>query len=98
MTGKGKAFTQIASEIYERFGFGSTKTVTLYPNCLDIVYDGYSKYDLDWLIKNGYIFHYQVERCNPKRNWWYRYHTDDIYGLTKKGWSVAHKYIKIKNH
>lgn len=97
MTGKGKAFTKIASGVYERFGFGSTKTVTLYINCLDIVDDGYSKDDLDWLVKNGYIFHYQVERYNSKRNWRYRYHTDDIYGLTKKGWSVAHKYIKIEN-
>lgn len=98
MTTKAQAFIRIASEVYERYGFGSTKTVTLYPRQLDIIYDKFTQYDLEWLIKNGYIFHYQVDRYNPKRNWRYRWRTDDIYGLTKRGWSVAHKYIKIKNH
>ncbi len=98
MTSKGRAFIRIASEVYEKFGFGSTKTVTLYPRALDYFHDGFSEYDLKWLIKSGYIFHYQVERYNPKRNWRYRVRVDDIYGLTKKGWSVAHKYIKIETN
>lgn len=93
MTSKGKAFSHVATWIYEFHGFGSTKTCTEYHRALDIISDGYTQSDLEWLVKNGYLFHYQVERCNPKRNWRYKYRTDDIYGVTKKGWSVAHLYV-----
>ncbi len=98
MSGKGKVFTEIIEEIYERYGFGSTKTVTMYPRAIEFCRCGYSAYDLEWLVKNGYLFHYEVERYDRKRNWRYKFRTDDIYGVTKRGWAVAHLYSKlIKN-
>jgi len=94
VTSKGKAFTAIVSWVHDFHGFGSTKTCTQYLRALDYVNDGYTKYDLEWLVKNGYLFHYQVERYDRKRNWRYKFRVDDIYGVTKKGWSVAHLYVR----
>lgn len=96
MTTRGYAFKEIAYHVNLFHGFGSTKTTEVYystlcPEC------GckYTKADLDWLVDNGYLFHYVWNGKKGSKQDWGHYHNTDhhIYGLTKKGWSVARKYL-----
>lgn len=98
-TSRGRAFVSVTQGVVEKHGWGSSKSVTFYPQCLEILKDGYTEMDLDWLVRHGWLYHYRVKRTIPKRNWRYRTRTDDIYGLTQKGWSVAKKYTsKLPKH
>lgn len=86
MTETGKLFAEIIYGICWTKGWGTTGTSRQFP-------DQSHGEELKWLVENGYLFHYQYTAENKKRNWRYRYSTADIYGLTKKGWSIAGKYI-----
>lgn len=86
MTECGKVFAKIISSVCWTKGWGTTGTT----ECFAEQENGA---ELEWLVSNGYLFHYQREKCDKKRNWRYRYRTADIYGLTKKGWAIAGKYV-----
>lgn len=86
MTRKGKVFTQIIICACWTKGWGTTGTKQMFPD----IEDGE---ELNWLVENGYLFHYQYMKHNKHRNWRYEWSTTDIYGLTKKGWEVAGKFI-----
>lgn len=86
MTTTGKVFTEIVLWVCYNKGWGTTGTDRQFPN------QEYGK-ELNWLVENGYLFHYQYTEENKRRNWRYRYSTADIYGVTKKGWQIAGKYV-----
>ena len=85
MTDCANVFVKIIKSVCWIKGFGTTGVTEMYPS---FEY----KNELDWLVKNGYLFHFQ------KRNTHSRYriangYMSDMYGITQKGWAVAGKYI-----
>ena len=95
MTTRGIAFKTIAHKVVVFHGFGSRKTVTEYPCCFHL--DGFGEDDVNWLIENGYIFHRTVERSRSRGRYGQYgrvYRTDDDFGITEKGWAVAHLYLE----
>ena len=89
MTDKAKLFTRIITSICWTKGWGTTGTTQMHPK-----YDG--EEDLKWLVDNGYLFHYHTQLSRSRGRYGQygrRYYDADIYGLTKKGWSVAGKYV-----
>lgn len=89
MTERGKVFVNIITSVCWTKGWGTTGTTTMHPN----ISNGE---DLKWLVDNGYLFHYhtKLSRSRGRYGQYGRtYYDADIYGLTKKGWSVAGKYI-----
>lgn len=88
MTERGKVFVQIISNVCWTKGWGTTG-VTSDP------YDEH-KVHLNWLVDNGYLFYCRVTRSRGRGRYGQygrKYWEEDAYGLTKKGWSIAGKYI-----
>ena len=85
LTKCGKLFAFIIKDICWKKGWGTTGTSVQFPST-----DGP---ELEWLVSNGYLFHYQRDVINRHRNWRYRHSIENIYGLTKKGWAIAGKYV-----
>lgn len=80
------ALRKIATQIKDRYGINSRKTITIDLGGLNLLSDGYTIWDLKFLEDQNYIFHYQITRHFPKREFGFRERLDDIYGLTPKGW------------
>ena len=87
MTSTGKVFAYIIQSVCWTKGWGTTGTTRMFPS----INNGE---ELQWLVDNGYLFHYEIETYDKHRNWRYKYSTADIYGLTRKGWAIAEKYVK----
>ena len=100
MTTRGYAFQDIANYIVTCYEFGSTKTKEVYYSCLTPRCGcKYTLDDLNWLVENGYLFHYVwLGKSNCSKQSWGAYHSTyhHIYGITKKGWAVAHKYLETR--
>jgi hypothetical protein len=97
MTTRGYAFKDIAEYIVSMHGFGSRKTKevshsVLNPRCGF----NYTLEDVNWLVDNGYLFHYVWNGTKGSKQSWGGWNARDhhVYGLTKKGWEVAPLYLK----
>lgn len=88
MTRRAEIFARIIASVCWTKGWGTTGTCRMYP-------EQENGEDLQWLVDNGWLFHYQYEAYNKARNWRYARSDADIYGLTKKGWSVAKQFVKV---
>lgn len=93
MTETGKIFSNIIFEVCWIKGWGTTGTSRQFPN------SRYGK-ELNWLVDNGYLFHYQRTVETTRGGCHYCYNTADIYGITKKGWKIAGRYVDayLKEH
>lgn len=103
MTDLGRAFAHIAETVNRLYGFGSNKMTSGYTTYED---NGFavSEYDrekaalLEQLVEMGYLnkFVTQPFLNNKTRNWRYRFVVRNVcFGLTKKGWEVAPKYLAV---
>ena len=88
MTATAKCFVSLVKGICWTKGWGTTGTTERFP-ALDIE----ESKSLEWLEENGYIFHYVRDEYDKHRNWRYAHRTAHRYGITKKGWGVAKKFI-----
>lgn len=96
MTTKGHAFQDIAKTIVILHGFGSTKTTEVHYSCLNPRCGcKYTLEDLNWLVDNGYLFHRVWHGTTSCKQSWGGWNATDhhVYGITKKGWDVAHLYL-----
>lgn len=89
MTDRGKAFAKVIRDVCWVKGWGTTGTARRFPGI-----DKEEAKALYWLVENGFLFHYEQDRYDKHRNWRYKHPTADVYGVTKKGWSVAEMYVR----
>lgn len=103
MTEIGRTFANIAESVKRLHGFGSNKMVCGYTVYED---DGFAVKEsckkqaemLEQLVQMGYLSKFVTKTFlnNKTRNWRYRFMVRNVcFGLTKKGWEVAPKYIAI---
>ena len=85
MTECGMVFVNIIKSVCWTKGWGTNGYTERYPS-------QEHKAELDWLVDNGYLFHFQ-KRGTHSRYRIANYHISDMYGITAKGWSVAGKYV-----
>lgn len=90
MTKRAEIFSRIIESVCWTKGWGTTGTQRRFPDLCEE-----EKLALDWLVSNGYLFHFQREEINKRRNWRYSKTIADRYGVTKKGWEVAPKFVKV---
>lgn len=86
MTERAKIFVKIIESVCWTKGWGTNGSTECFPEHNGGV-------ELKWLVDNGYLFHFEKEVEQKHRNWRYRYRTQQRFGVTRKGWSVAGKYI-----
>lgn len=93
----GKIFAEIVCEAYNngwRQGFGST-SIAFYETLLDVRKNKEKHDALMWLVKNGYLYCYENTYAKIWRNKYSCYYDYcNRYGVTKKGWHVAHFYVE----
>ena len=96
MTTRGYAFKDIANTIVILYGYGSRKTTEVHECCLTPACGcKYTQEDLNWLVDNGYLFHYVWNGKRGSKQSWGGWHSTDHheYGITRKGWAVAQRYL-----
>lgn len=86
LTARGKVFADVIKDICWTKGWGTTGITKRFP-------DTKNKAELEWLVSNGYLFHFCKEETNHNRNWRYKTHMADYYGITQKGWTIAGNYV-----
>ena len=71
MTTRGYAFKDIANTIVILHGYGSRKTTEVHECCLTPACGcKYTQEDLNWLVDNGYLFHYVWNgKRGSKQSW-----------------------------
>ena len=89
MTERAKVFAYLISSVCWTKGWGTTGATS----------DPYSEHlvHLNWLVDNGYLFHYRATKSRGRGRYGQygrHYYEEDIYGLTKKGWAVAERYVR----
>jgi hypothetical protein len=97
MTTKGYAFKDIAYKITVFYGHGASKTTEVFYSCLNPECGcKYTLEDLNWLVENGYLFHRVWNGKRGSKQSWGGWNATDHheYGITRKGWAVAHKYLE----
>lgn len=85
MTECAKIFVKIIESVCWTKGWGTNGFTERFP-------DHDHSAELAWLVDNGYLFHFQKRGTHSRYRIANR-HVSDMYGITKKGWAVAGKYV-----
>lgn len=97
LSATGKVFAVAVCEAYNngyKKGFGST-SIAVYETDYDIRKNKEKHEALKWLVKNGYLYCREHEFANIWRDkYTCCYDVCNRYGVTKKGWGIAHMYVK----
>lgn len=93
----GSVFAELVCEAYNRGwqqGFGS-RSIAFNEKVLEIKNAKEKHNALTWLVENGYLF--CIEKSSTKiwlSPYYCRWCICNRYGITKKGWRVAHLYVE----
>lgn len=93
----GSVFAELVCEAYNhgwQQGFGS-RSIALNEDIFEVKNTKERHNALVWLVKNGYLFCFEEVHTKIWLSPHYcRWYLCNRYGVTKKGWRVAHLYVE----